>query len=74
MAGRVRGYSKPGAQVEEAAPLDLQRPAPYVSRGGHKLAHALDAFALDPAGLDCLDVGASTGGFTDVLLQRGAAA
>ena len=43
----------------------------YVSRGGHKLAAALDAFAIDPAGLVCLDVGASTGGFTDVLLQRG---
>ena len=46
---------------------------PYVSRGGHKLAAALDAFEIDPAGLVCLDVGASTGGFTDVLLQRGAA-
>jgi 23S rRNA (cytidine1920-2'-O)/16S rRNA (cytidine1409-2'-O)-methyltransferase len=46
---------------------------PYVSRGGHKLAAALDAFAIDPAGLVALDVGASTGGFTDVLLQRGAA-
>jgi 23S rRNA (cytidine1920-2'-O)/16S rRNA (cytidine1409-2'-O)-methyltransferase len=45
---------------------------PYVSRGGHKLAAALDAFAIDPAGLVCLDVGASTGGFTDLLLQRGA--
>ena len=48
-------------------------PHPYVSRGGVKLAAALDAFGLDPAGLVCLDVGASTGGFTDVLLQRGAA-
>jgi 23S rRNA (cytidine1920-2'-O)/16S rRNA (cytidine1409-2'-O)-methyltransferase len=46
---------------------------PYVSRGGVKLAAALDAFALDPSGLVCLDVGASTGGFTDCLLQRGAA-
>jgi 23S rRNA (cytidine1920-2'-O)/16S rRNA (cytidine1409-2'-O)-methyltransferase len=45
---------------------------PYVSRGGIKLAHALDALAVDPGGADCLDVGASTGGFTDVLLQRGA--
>jgi len=44
-----------------------------VSRGGEKLAHALDAFGVDPGGRDCLDVGASTGGFTDVLLQRGAA-
>jgi len=47
-------------------------PHPYVSRGGVKLAAALDAFALDPAGLRCLDVGASTGGFTDALLRRGA--
>src|SRR5204862_4923191 len=46
---------------------------PYVSRGGEKLAHALDVFGVDPAGRDCLDVGASTGGFSDVLLQRGAA-
>lgn len=45
---------------------------PYVSRGGFKLAHALDAFGVDPEALVCLDVGASTGGFTDVLLQRGA--
>ena len=44
-----------------------------MSRGGTKLAHALDAFDIDPAGRDCVDVGASTGGFTDVLLQRGAA-
>mgnify|MGYP001812952070 CR=1 FL=1 len=47
--------------------------APFVSRGGQKLAAALDAFAIDPAGLRCLDAGASTGGFTDCLLQRGAA-
>jgi len=45
---------------------------PYVSRGGHKLAHALDAFAVDPAGLVCADLGCSVGGFTDCLLQRGA--
>ena len=51
----------------------MERPPPYVSRAGWKLANALDAFGVDPAGLDCLDVGASTGGFTDVLLQRGAA-
>src|SRR4051794_7606043 len=72
MAGRVRGYAKAGAQVDEAAELDLQPRDPYVSRGGHKLAHALDQLALDPAGADALDLGASTGGFTDVLLQRGA--
>src|SRR6185503_7101324 len=52
--------------------LAVTEPAPYVSRGGHKLAAALDAFELDPAGRIALDVGASTGGFTDVLLQRGA--
>jgi 23S rRNA (cytidine1920-2'-O)/16S rRNA (cytidine1409-2'-O)-methyltransferase len=73
MAGLVRGHSKAGEQVDEKAPLEVERPPPYVSRAGHKLANALDAFAVDPAGLDCLDVGASTGGFTDVLLQRGAA-
>jgi 23S rRNA (cytidine1920-2'-O)/16S rRNA (cytidine1409-2'-O)-methyltransferase len=72
MAGLVPGHSKPGEQVDEAVPLEVERPPPYVSRAGHKLANALDAFGLDPAGLDCLDVGASTGGFTDVLLQRGA--
>ena len=73
LAGRVPGYEKPGMQVDETAQLELSQPAPYVSRGGEKLAHALDALAVDPRGLDCLDVGASTGGFTDVLLQRGAA-
>jgi 23S rRNA (cytidine1920-2'-O)/16S rRNA (cytidine1409-2'-O)-methyltransferase len=73
MAGRVPGHAKPGEQVDETAPLSVDAPPPYVSRAGHKLANALDAFGVDPAGLDCLDVGASTGGFTDVLLQRGAA-
>jgi 23S rRNA (cytidine1920-2'-O)/16S rRNA (cytidine1409-2'-O)-methyltransferase len=73
MAGLVPGHSKAGEQVDEKAPLEVERPPPYVSRAGHKLANALDSFAVDPAGLDCLDVGASTGGFTDVLLQRGAA-
>lgn len=73
MAGRVPGHSKPGEQIDEAAALEVEQPAPYVSRAGHKLANALDAFGVDPAGLDCLDIGASTGGFTDVLLQRGAA-
>jgi 23S rRNA (cytidine1920-2'-O)/16S rRNA (cytidine1409-2'-O)-methyltransferase len=72
MAGLVPGHSKPGEQVDEATPLEVEHPPPYVSRAGHKLANALDAFGIDPAGLDCLDVGASTGGFTDVLLQRGA--
>jgi 23S rRNA (cytidine1920-2'-O)/16S rRNA (cytidine1409-2'-O)-methyltransferase len=73
MAGLVAGHSKAGELVDEAAELVVSSPPPYVSRAGHKLANALDAFALDVAGLDCLDVGASTGGFTDVLLQRGAA-
>jgi 23S rRNA (cytidine1920-2'-O)/16S rRNA (cytidine1409-2'-O)-methyltransferase len=72
LAGLVPGYEKAGQQVEESAELTVQAPPPYVSRGGEKLAHALDAFDIDPAGRDCLDVGASTGGFTDVLLQRGA--
>ena len=52
--------------------LAVSSPRPYVSRGGAKLAAALDAFAIDPAGRECLDAGASTGGFTDCLLQRGA--
>jgi 23S rRNA (cytidine1920-2'-O)/16S rRNA (cytidine1409-2'-O)-methyltransferase len=73
MAGLVPGHSKPGEQVDEATELSVERPPPYVSRAGHKLANALDAFGVDPSGLDCLDIGASTGGFTDVLLQRGAA-
>ncbi|HET7567882.1 MAG TPA: TlyA family RNA methyltransferase [Gaiellaceae bacterium] len=72
MAGLVPGYDKPGQQVDEAAELAVERGPAYVSRGGEKLAHGLDALGVDPAGLDCLDVGASTGGFTDVLLQRGA--
>jgi 23S rRNA (cytidine1920-2'-O)/16S rRNA (cytidine1409-2'-O)-methyltransferase len=72
MAGLVPGYSKPGEQVAEDEPLAVTAPPPYVSRAGYKLAHALDAFRLEVAGLDCLDIGASTGGFTDVLLQRGA--
>jgi 23S rRNA (cytidine1920-2'-O)/16S rRNA (cytidine1409-2'-O)-methyltransferase len=73
MAGLVPGHSKPGEQVDEAAALEIERPPPYVSRAGAKLAPALEVFAVDPACLDCLDLGASTGGFTDVLLQRGAA-
>ena len=73
LAGRVAGHSKAGEQVEESAELAVATPPPYVSRGGVKLTHALDAFGVPVAGRDCLDVGASTGGFTDVLLQRGAA-
>jgi len=63
---------KPGDQLDQDTPLAVTQPAPYVSRGGHKLAAALDAFGIDPAHAVGLDVGASTGGFTDVLLQRGA--
>jgi 23S rRNA (cytidine1920-2'-O)/16S rRNA (cytidine1409-2'-O)-methyltransferase len=73
MAGRVRGHAKAGEQVDESAELVVEQPPPYVSRGGEKLAHALDAFGVAVAGRDALDVGASTGGFTDVLLKRGAA-
>jgi 23S rRNA (cytidine1920-2'-O)/16S rRNA (cytidine1409-2'-O)-methyltransferase len=81
LAGRVRvgegdsarGDRKPGDRIDPAVTVRVQEPDPYVSRGGHKLAAALDAFGIDPAGLVALDVGASTGGFTDVLLQRGAA-
>jgi 23S rRNA (cytidine1920-2'-O)/16S rRNA (cytidine1409-2'-O)-methyltransferase len=72
MAGLVPGHSKPGEQVDEGAELHVERPPRFVSRGGEKLAHALAELGVDPAGRDCLDVGASTGGFTDVLLQRGA--
>ncbi|MFY9579895.1 MAG: TlyA family RNA methyltransferase [Gaiellaceae bacterium] len=73
LAGRVRGHDKPGTQVDEETELELEQPPPFVSRGGEKLAHGLDAFGVDPSGRDCLDIGASTGGFSDVLLQRGAA-
>jgi 23S rRNA (cytidine1920-2'-O)/16S rRNA (cytidine1409-2'-O)-methyltransferase len=73
LAGRVRGADKPGRELDEAAPLEVERPPRFVSRGGEKLDHGLDALGVDVRGRDCLDVGASTGGFTDVLLQRGAA-
>jgi len=68
----ARRDRKPGDLLAADTPIAIAEPEPYVSRGGHKLAAALDAFSIDPAGLVCLDVGASTGGFTDVLLQRGA--
>jgi 23S rRNA (cytidine1920-2'-O)/16S rRNA (cytidine1409-2'-O)-methyltransferase len=81
LAGRVRtGHGdaarldrKAGDLVDPEVGIELVAGEPYVSRGGHKLAAALDAFGIDPAGLVALDAGASTGGFTDVLLQRGAA-
>jgi 23S rRNA (cytidine1920-2'-O)/16S rRNA (cytidine1409-2'-O)-methyltransferase len=68
----ARRDRKPGDLLPPDTPVAIANPEPYVSRGGHKLAAALDAFEIDPTGLVCLDVGASTGGFTDVLLQRGA--
>jgi 23S rRNA (cytidine1920-2'-O)/16S rRNA (cytidine1409-2'-O)-methyltransferase len=64
--------SKPGALIADEAAIALAEPAHYVSRGAIKLAAALDAFGIDPKGLVALDVGASTGGFTEVLLARGA--
>ena len=77
LSGRVevegRRVEKAGSPVDSGATVQvLGPPHPYVSRGGVKLAAALDAFGLRPEGLVCLDVGASTGGFTDCLLQRGA--
>jgi 23S rRNA (cytidine1920-2'-O)/16S rRNA (cytidine1409-2'-O)-methyltransferase len=80
MAGRVRVGTGDGARSDRKAgdlvaadvQLAVEAHLPYVSRGGEKLAGALDAFNVRPAGLVCLDVGASTGGFTDALLQRGA--
>src|SRR5215204_1643617 len=73
LAGQVRGYDKAGQQVDDSVELEVSPSARFVSRGGEKLAHALEEFGVDPAGRDALDVGASTGGFTDVLLQQGAA-
>jgi len=64
---------KPGQQIAEDAALDVRgRDHPWVSRGGIKLAHALEHFGLDPAGATAMDIGSSTGGFTDVLLSHGA--
>ena len=65
---------KPGQQLAEDTPLDVRgRDHPWVSRGGIKLAHAIDHFGLDPGGAVAMDIGSSTGGFTDVLLSKGAA-
>lgn len=65
--------AKPGQTLPADAPLDVRgRDHPWVSRGGIKLAHALEAFELDPAGVTAMDIGSSTGGFTDVLLSHGA--
>ncbi|WP_029007587.1 TlyA family RNA methyltransferase [Azospirillum halopraeferens] len=70
----TRRIDKAGDQIAEEAPLSVKgQDHPWVSRGGLKLVKGLDSFAIDPAGLTAVDVGASTGGFTDVLLSRGAA-
>lgn len=78
LAGKVfsgeRRIEKAGDMLAEETPLDVRgQDHPWVSRGGLKLVHALDHFAIEPTGRICLDIGASTGGFTDVLLARGAA-
>ncbi|HTS63646.1 MAG TPA: TlyA family RNA methyltransferase [Candidatus Acidoferrales bacterium] len=77
MAGEVRvngqRAAKPGQAVDGAATLEVLSRPPYVSRGGFKLAGALQGFGLDLAGKTCLDIGSSTGGFTDAMLQAGAA-
>ena len=77
MGGKVLAdgirVEKPGKDVSSSAVLEIKEPLPYVSRGGIKLAAALDEFGIVPNGLTILDAGASTGGFTDCLLQRGAA-
>lgn len=77
MAGLVflgeEKIAKPGQQIAEDAPLEVRgRDHPWVSRGGIKLAHAIEHFGLNPAGAVAMDVGSSTGGFTDVLLTHGA--
>lgn len=76
MAGKVtvlgKLITKPGTFVDEDATIELAEKLPYVSRGGIKLAHALDEFKLEVTSLTAMDIGASTGGFTDCLLQRGA--
>ena len=64
--------TRPAAPVAPEARIEVKTPPAFVSRGGEKLAHALDRTGVDPTGLRCLDLGASTGGFTDCLLQRGA--
>jgi 23S rRNA (cytidine1920-2'-O)/16S rRNA (cytidine1409-2'-O)-methyltransferase len=73
LAGRVRGHAKAGSLLDETARVEVTQPPRFVSRGGEKLTHALATLAVDVAGEDCLDLGASTGGFTDCLLQAGAA-
>jgi 23S rRNA (cytidine1920-2'-O)/16S rRNA (cytidine1409-2'-O)-methyltransferase len=72
LAGGARA-DKPGQLVADDVRVEVAEPPPYVSRGGVKLANALDGLGVDPAGRVCLDAGAATGGFSDCLLQRGAA-
>ena len=76
LAGEVRSgdriIDKPSTKLSEDAPLEIKDKPRFVGRGGLKLEGALDTFGIDPAGWVCIDVGASTGGFTDCLLQRGA--
>jgi len=76
MAGRIKVDGqvvyRPGHMVDPEAEIELVSPEPYVSRGGEKLAGALTDFRIDPRGMVCLDVGSSTGGFTDCLLKHGA--
>lgn len=76
LSGRVYSgesrIEKSGTRLDPEAPLDVRETLPYVSRGGMKLQAALERFGIDVSGADCLDVGASTGGFTDCLLQAGA--
>jgi 23S rRNA (cytidine1920-2'-O)/16S rRNA (cytidine1409-2'-O)-methyltransferase len=77
LAGEVRSadrpIDKPSAKLPADAPLEIREKPRFVGRGGLKIEAALDAFQIDPSGWICIDVGASTGGFTDCLLQRGAA-
>lgn len=77
LAGEVtvggRAASHVAARIDESAEITVRQPLPYASRGGYKLSGAIDEFQVSPWGKVCADIGASTGGFTDVLLQRGAA-
>ena len=72
LGGERQRADKPGQMVAEDIPVEVAEGPRFASRGGHKLENALSAFGLDPAGRMCLDAGASTGGFTDCLLKRGA--
>jgi 23S rRNA (cytidine1920-2'-O)/16S rRNA (cytidine1409-2'-O)-methyltransferase len=73
LAGKVPGHAKAGEQIDESTDIQVEPGPRFVSRGGEKLANGMAAFGIGVEGEDCLDVGASTGGFTDCLLQAGAA-